>query len=261
VTVPAPRRKAIVTGANSGIGKATALALAVEGYDIGFTWHGAAAQAEETAARLEAIGGAHHHEAMDLTEGPSATEAIDRLVDRLGGVDVLVNNAGISRPGPALEMRPEDWRAVLAVNLDGPFFCTQRVARRMVAAGRGGRIINVTSVHQHIPLGEAAAYCASKGGLGQLTKDLALDLAAYGITVNAVAPGEIATEMTGHEGEDPHQITRPGIPAGRPGDPAEVAAVIVFLASEAASYVTGGSYLVDGGLSLMAGKANRLLGG
>jgi NAD(P)-dependent dehydrogenase (short-subunit alcohol dehydrogenase family) len=125
-----------------------------------------------------------------------------------------------------------------------------------VAAGRGGRIINVTSVHEHVPLEGAAAYCAAKGGLGLLTKVMALELAGHGITVNSVAPGEIATAMTGNEDTDPRTVERPGIPLGRPGHAREIAAAIAWLASEEASYATGASFVVDGGLLLMAAKAN-----
>ena len=127
----------------------------------------------------------------------------------------------------------------------------------MVAAGRGGRIINVTSIHEHVPLRGSAAYCAAKGGLGLLTKVMALELAEYGITVNAVAPGEISTPMTGQEDVDPATQERSGIPLGRPGDAREVASLVVYLAGPDSSYVTGSSYVVDGGMLLMAAQANR----
>src|SRR5207302_10265294 len=133
----------------------------------------------------------------------------------------------------------------------------QEAARRMVAAGGGGRIINVTSVHEHVPLEGSAAYCAAKGGLGLLTKVMALELAEHGITVNAVAPGEIATPMTGAHDEDPRDIERPGIPLGRPGAAREIAAAITFLASGEASYVRGAAVLIDGGLLVMAAVQNQ----
>jgi NAD(P)-dependent dehydrogenase (short-subunit alcohol dehydrogenase family) len=141
---------------------------------------------------------------------------------------------------------------VLATDLDGPFLCSQAAARILVAAGRGGRIINVTSVHEHVPRLGAAAYCSAKAGLGMLTKVLALELGSHGITVNSVAPGEIATPMTGMDESDAHHESRPGNPLGRPGHVAEVASVIGFLASPRSSYVTGSSFTVDGGLMLMA---------
>ena len=127
----------------------------------------------------------------------------------------------------------------------------------MVAAGRGGRIVNVASVHEHVPLRGSSAYCAAKGGLGLLTKVMALELAEHGITVNAVAPGENATPMTGAEDVDPTQIERPAIPAGRPGSAHEIAAAIAFLASPDAAYATGASFVVDGGMLLMAAVANQ----
>ena len=128
----------------------------------------------------------------------------------------------------------------------------------MIAAGAGGRIVNVTSVHEHVPKAGSSAYCAAKGGLGLLTKVMALELAEHGITVNAVAPGEIATPMTGNEDVDPSTVDRPGLPVGRPGHAYEIAAAIAFLASDEASYVTGESFVVDGGLMLMAAMANQI---
>jgi NAD(P)-dependent dehydrogenase (short-subunit alcohol dehydrogenase family) len=156
-------------------------------------------------------------------------------------------------------MAYERWRQVLSVDLDGAFLCLQRAARRTVAAGRGGRLIAVTSVHEHQPRVGSAAYDAAKGGLGLLIKTLALELSEHGITANSVAPGEIATPMTGQEDEDPRTKTRPGVPLGRPGDAREIAAVIAFLASPAAAYVTGTSVVADGGMLLMGPMAGSHL--
>jgi NAD(P)-dependent dehydrogenase (short-subunit alcohol dehydrogenase family) len=250
------RRKAIVTGSDSGIGKATAIALAEAGCDVGVTWHREKEGATETAAAVRAAGASAAVARLDLDHADQAAAVLDRLADDLGGLDVLVNNAGTGIATPFLDQTLEDWRRVLEVDLTGAFVCAQAAARRMVAAGRGGRIVNVTSVHEHVPLEGSAAYCAAKGGLGLLTKVMALELAGHGITVNSVAPGEIATAMTGNEDTDPRTIERPGIPLGRPGHAREVAAAVVWLASEEASYATGASFVVDGGLLLMAAKAN-----
>jgi NAD(P)-dependent dehydrogenase (short-subunit alcohol dehydrogenase family) len=249
-------RVAIVTGSDSGIGQATAIALAEAGCDVGVTWHRDDQGAEETAAGVRAAGrkaAVARLDVADLTEAPGV---VDGLAGNLGGLDVLVNNAGTGVASPFLDQSLEDWRQVLDTDLTGAFVCAQAAARRMVAAGRGGRIVNVTSVHEHVPLEGAAAYCAAKGGLGLLTKVMALELAGHGITVNSVAPGEVATAMTGNEDVDPRTVERPGIPLGRPGHAREIAAAVAWLASEEASYVTGTSFVVDGGLLLMAAKAN-----
>jgi len=249
---------AIVTGGNSGIGRAAAVNLARCGFDVGIVWHEEEARAQDTVRECEDEGARAVARHADLEQIPGADAAIDELADELGGLDVLVNNAGMGHTDPFLELDLETFRRVVELDLTAPFLCAQRAARRMVSAGRGGRIINVTSVHEHVPLPGSSAYCAAKHGLGGLTKVMALELAEHGITVNAVAPGEIATRMTGAEDVDPHDEDRPGIPIGRPGDAREVGAVIAFLASPEASYVTGRSYPVDGGMLLMAAAANQL---
>ena len=196
---------------------------------------------------------------LDLTRLPAAADTVDELAEALGGIDVLVNDAGTGTQTPVLEMSYDEWRQVLAVDLDGAFLCAQRAARRMIGAGRGGRIINITSVHETAPRVGAGAYCAAKGGLGLLTKVMAQELGEHGITVNAVAPGEIATAMTGQEDVDPHTESRPGVPLGRPGDAREIASVVAFLASPRASYVTGASWPVDGGMLGMGPQAGSHL--
>lgn len=247
---------AIVTGADSGIGKATAVALARDGFDIGITWHTDEEGAQGTASEVRDLGRAAELRQVDLAQEGEATRVVGELADALGGLRVLVNNAGTGHQTPFLELDLSTFRHVLEVDLVAAFQAAQAAARRMVDAGNGGRIINVTSVHEHVPLPGASAYCAAKGGLGLLTKAMALELAEHGITVNAIAPGEIATPMTGAHDEDPAQIERPMIPAGRPGHAREIAAAIAFLASDGASYVTGESMVVDGGLLLMAAVAN-----
>ena len=248
-------RTAVVTGSDSGIGRATAVALARQGHDVGITWHTDERGARETAEEVRGHGVRAEVRRLDLTDLPGAADVVDELAEALGGIGVLVNCSGTGTATPLLDLGYDDWRTVIATDLDGAFLCLQRAARRMVAAGRGGRIVNVTSVHEHAPRVGAAPYCAAKGGLGLLTRTAAIELAEHGITVNSVAPGEIATPMTGQEDEDPTRTTRPGVPLGRPGRAREIADVIAFLASPAASYVTGASWVVDGGMLQMGPMA------
>jgi NAD(P)-dependent dehydrogenase (short-subunit alcohol dehydrogenase family) len=248
---------AVVTGSDSGIGRATAVALAEDGFDVGVTWHSDEEGARETAGEIAERGRRAETRRLDLTDLPAAADVLDELCDDLGGIDVLVNCAGAGASTPFVDAGWDAWRAVLDVDLNGAFLCAQRAARRMISQGRGGRIVNVTSVHEHVPLRGSAAYCTAKGGLGMLTKVMALELAEHGITVNSVAPGEIATPMTGNADVDPSRVRRPGIPMGRPGHAREIAAVVAFLASPGASYVTGASLVADGGLLLMAAIANQ----
>jgi NAD(P)-dependent dehydrogenase (short-subunit alcohol dehydrogenase family) len=246
---------AVVTASDSGIGQESAKALAESGFDVGITYREDEAGANETLDSVRAAGRRGEVRQMDLTRLPEAAGVIDQLADALGGLDALVNNAGTGDPtGAFLELSYDEWRQVIDTNLSGAFLCAQGAARRMVEAGNGGRIVNITSVHELIPRVGASAYCASKGGLGLLTKVMAMELASHGITVNAVAPGEIATPMTGAEDTDPHTIERPNLPLGRPGHAREIAAWVAFLASERSSYATGASFVVDGGLMLMAAE-------
>jgi NAD(P)-dependent dehydrogenase (short-subunit alcohol dehydrogenase family) len=242
---------AIVTGGNSGIGRATAVALAAIGFDLGITWHRDEDRAQSAVAEIEALGRRCEATHADLHDVETGRRAVDELAQGLGGIDALISNAGYGTTTPFLAMPLADWRAVLDVDLTAAFLCGQAAARLMVEQGRGGAIVNVTSVHEHIPLSGSAPYTAAKHGLGGLTKVMALELGPHKIRVNAVAPGQIATRMTGQEDEDPSEIN---VPLGRAGRAREVGELIAWLASDRAAYVTGASYVVDGGLSLIAAE-------
>jgi NAD(P)-dependent dehydrogenase (short-subunit alcohol dehydrogenase family) len=241
---------AIVTGSDSGIGRATAGALAQAGADNASTRRDDDG-AQETARQVREAGRRAEVAHLDLGDPPAAARVIDELAEALGGLDVLVNNAGGGNAGPFLEAALEDVEQTLRVNVLGTFACTQAAARRMAAAGTGGRIVIVTSIHEHLPLPGATDYTTAKHALGGMTKNAAIELAEHGITVNAVAPGQIATAMTDNEDVDPRTVDRPNIPAGRPGDAREVAAMIVALVGPGSAYTTGASLIVDGGLGLV----------
>jgi len=238
---------AVITGGNSGIGRAAAVALAERGFDVGIVWFSEEERAREAVAECEAHGVRAEARQADLEQVPGADAVVDELAEALGGIDALVNNAGAGHTTPFLELELERFRRVLDLDLVAPFLCAQRASRRMVEQGRGGRIVNVTSVHEHVPLPDGAAYVTVKHALGGLTKQMAFELGEHGILVNSVAPGEIATKMTGQEDEDPRGNERP-VPLGRPGDAREVGALIAFLASPENGYVTGQSYVIDGGM-------------
>jgi NAD(P)-dependent dehydrogenase (short-subunit alcohol dehydrogenase family) len=238
---------AVITGANSGIGRAAAVALARRGFDVGIVWYSEEERAHEAVAELQGHGVRAEARRADLEQVPGADAVVDELADALGGIDALVNNAGAGHADPFLDLSLDTFRRALDLDLIAPFLCAQRAARRMVEQGRGGRIVNVTSVHEHVPLRDGTAYVAAKHALGGLTKQMAFELGEHGILVNSVAPGEIATRMTGQEDEDPRTEDRP-VPVGRPGDAREVGELIAFLCSPEMGYVTGQSYVIDGGM-------------
>jgi 3-oxoacyl-[acyl-carrier protein] reductase len=239
-------RIALVTGASRGIGKACALELAKAGAKLAL----AARQLdklEEVAVEIRAAGGEAFVVALDLSSHDSIKDAISKVAKEFGRIDILVNNAGVTKDGLALRMKPDDWNMVLQTNLSGAFYCIQQVISPMMRE-RWGRIVNISSVVGQAGNAGQANYVASKAGLIGLTKSLAQELGSRNITVNAVAPGFIETDMT-HGLKDEHKakITA-GIPLGRIGNPGEVAAAVRFLCSEEASYITGNVIDVNGGM-------------
>jgi NAD(P)-dependent dehydrogenase (short-subunit alcohol dehydrogenase family) len=196
-----PKRRVIVTGVGSGIGRATALVLAERGYDIGMTYGTNADGAARTAEAVKKLRRRAFVERMQLEEPDSISHAIQTLSDQLGGLEALVNNAGLLDFQRFLELDLKRWKHTIDCNLTGTFLSAQAAARRMIADSIPGRIVNVSSVHEMVPLMDATAYCCSKAGIGMLTKCMALELAPYGITVTAIAPGETATAMSGSPDE------------------------------------------------------------
>jgi len=237
---------AIVTGAGRGIGRAIALQLAGQGASVA-CWDMDPELAGETAALVSRSGPEGAAYQVDVTDPEAVQAAADAVLERCSRIDILVNNAGITRDNVLVRMTPEQWDQVLDVNLKGAYLCTRTVARSMMKQRRG-RIVNVASVVGRMGNAGQANYCASKAGLIGLTKSVARELAARGITVNAVAPGAIATEMTRELSEKIKDAFLQSIPLARFGEPEDVARVIAFLVSEDAGYITGQVVNVDGGM-------------
>jgi len=243
-----PGRVALVTGASRGIGREIARVLAAEGATVILAARDSARLAEAVAA-IVAAGGRAEAVELDVVERPSVEAAFGQIASRFGRLDVLVNNAGITRDTLLLRMKPEDWSAVLATNLTGVFNCTQAALRPMLKQ-RSGRIVNITSVVGLLGNPGQANYAASKAGVVGFTKSIAREVASRSITVNAVAPGFIETDMTGAMTEKAREAMVGAIPLGRVGAAADVAAAVAFLASDAAAYITGQVLCVDGGFHM-----------
>ena len=238
---------ALVTGAGQGIGRAVALGLASAGATVAITDTPAnAASAKSLRGEIEAAGGTARDYALDVTRTADIPGVVDGLVSDLGRIDILVNNAGVRVKKPSLEMTTADWDRVLDVNLKGMFFCTQAAAKHMVAKG-SGRIINIASQLAESALPERAAYCASKGGVVNMTRSLALEWASSGVTVNAVGPGPTDTPMTHDQGPEAMAEVKLRSPLGRRLEPQEIVGAVIFLASPAAGAVNGHLLMVDGG--------------
>jgi len=237
---------AIVTGASRGIGFAVAEKLAKEGYDLAIC-----ATREETvnaaAEKLLACGGKVSAHVVNVTDAEAVKTFVQGVAKEFGRLDVLVNNAGITKDGLAMRMKADDWKAVIDTNLSSVFYAAQAALKPMMKA-RSGRIINISSVVASMGNPGQLNYCASKGGIDAMTRSLAKEVGSRGITVNAIAPGFIATDMTADLGEDAHESLTNQIPLGRLGSPEDIASAVLFLAKESGAYITGQVLHINGGM-------------
>ena len=229
----------MITGCSSGFGLETARYFLEQGWKVIATMRAPQEGVLPASDRLRLV-------RLDVTSAQSIAEAIAEV----GEIDVLVNNAGAMSKAPFLELSFDDWRHIFTVDVDGAFLCSQIAARQMVKQGEGGRIVNITSVHEHTPLPDASAYTAAKHALGGLTKSMALELVKHKILVNAVAPGAIATPMNDMDDSEVKEGSMPEIPLARPGHTKEIASLVAWLCDSDASYTTGQSFIVDGGFML-----------
>lgn len=251
---------ALVTGSSQGIGQAIAVRLAQEGANIVIDYRSHPEGAEETLAKVQAAGGnclmsrcgnsQGHIIQADLGNVTDVRRMVAESIEYFGKLDILVNNAGIERHAPFWEVTEADYDAVLNVNLKGVFFATQAMVQHLLETKRTGKIINISSVHEELPFPNFTAYCASKGGMKMLTRNLAVELGPLGITINNVAPGAIETPINTKLLNDAEKLNAllKNIPLGRLGQSQDVASLVAFLASADADYVTGTTFYVDGGL-------------
>jgi glucose 1-dehydrogenase len=247
-------RNVIVTGASSGIGQAIAIRFAAEGAHVAINYNRSATGADETlrqitALKLETKAVTIH---ADVSKREQVAQMFEQAIDALGGVDILINNAGYQISGPSHEVEEEAFIDVIATNLTGAYLCARRALAHMMENGKSGVIINVSSVHEIIPKPGYAGYSASKGGMRNLTRTLALEYASHGIRVNGLGPGATVTPMNDAwiDDEKKRAVVESHIPLGRSGTSEEMAAVTAFLCSDDASYITGQTLFVDGGLTL-----------
>jgi glucose 1-dehydrogenase len=241
---------AIVTGAGSGIGQEIAKRLGSEGAQVVIDYVGSEGGADETRQSVEAAGSQAVVVRADVTRMADIQKLVDAAWTQFGSADILVNNAGMEKRSDFWDTPEADFDKVMAVNLKGPFFLTQAFVRRLRDAKKPGRVINISSVHEDMAFPGFATYCCSKGGLRMLMRDLTVELGPLGITVNNIAPGAIATPINTALLNDRAKLDSllKNIPLGRLGKPEDVAGIVAFLASDDASYVSGATFLVDGGL-------------
>lgn len=242
---------ALVTGANSGIGKAIAQRFAQEGAHVAVNYRAGRGHDAEVAEMVASLPTPSIGVPGDVSKRQDVEKMMAQVIENFGRIDIAVNNAGMEIKKPFLEITDDEWNMVLNVNLYGAFVVSQLAARQMVKQGQGGKLVFVSSVHEDIPFPEFTPYCASKGGMRMLMRNLSMELAPYKINCNNIAPGAIATPINQSVLDDPQAKKNAisEIPWGRFGKPEEVAAVALFLASDEADYVTGSTYYVDGGLT------------
>ena len=241
---------AIVTGGNSGIGKAIVEYLAELGAQVVIDYRSHPEATEELEREIGSYGGCSFGVQADVSKLDDIQRLIDAAVARYGRIDVMVNNAGVETRTSVLDTTPEQYDKVLDVNLRGVFFATQYAAKQMIAQGGGGRIINISSVHEDWPMPGNTAYCLAKGGVRMLTRTAALELAPHGITMVNVGPGAVATPINESTMNNPELMAKlnAAIPLGRMARPEEIAKVVGFLASDGASYITATTIFADGGI-------------